>query len=180
MLKATYGNAWGERALFLDRDGIINERNDSGYILSRDELHFKGGIGRALEPLADRRLPIVVVSNQSCVGRSLLSAEAAAGIMDAMKDGLEDRGVRILGWYCCPHIPDDGCCCRKPMPGLILRAASDLSIDVAESYLIGDKQWDLDAGIEAGCRISMQVDEHQEDALTLAVRAICEDLDATT
>lgn len=175
MLKRTYPATGVRRVVFLDRDGVVNERNPVGHVLSWEQFHFRNGAIEALAPLAGNGLPVVIVSNQSCIARSLVSGEEVAAIMDSMSAILVANGIAVAAWYCCPHVAEDGCLCRKPMPGLILAAADDLAVSVGDSYLIGDKQWDLDAGLEAGCRISIEVDEHDIISLKRAVEVVCMD-----
>lgn len=167
------------QVVFLDRDGVVNERNPSGHVLAWSQFQFKAGVFAALSSLVERRLPIVVISNQSCIARSLATQETISEIMEKMRAELDAAGIPIAAWYCCPHGSADECLCRKPRTGMILAAAKDLAIDVASSFLIGDKQWDLDAGLEAGCRISLEIDEYDEQSLDRAVRVICEDVDVT-
>lgn len=177
-MRRAYRGASG-RALFLDRDGVINERIPSGHVVSWEQFRLRSGVLEALAPIAERNLPIVVISNQSCIARATASASAVVSIMEEMADCLASRGVALTAWYCCPHGPDDSCSCRKPQPGMIIEASRDLGIDVSQSYLIGDKQSDLDAGLEAGCRISIQIDEDEPTSLGQAVRGVCEDVDAS-
>jgi D-glycero-D-manno-heptose 1,7-bisphosphate phosphatase len=175
MLTRAYRATHTPRVVFLDRDGVVNERRPLGYVLSWEQFRFRRGAVEALAPLAGSGLSVVIVSNQSCISQSLVSREEVATIMDSMSTILISKGIMVAAWYCCPHIAEDACLCRKPKPGMILSAANDLAVSVSDSYLIGDKQWDLDAGVEAGCRISIEVDEHDITSLELAVRAVCAD-----
>ena len=95
---------------------------------------------------------LVVVTNQSVIGRGLASHEEMSRIHEKLLAELKREGVSVDGIYYCPHLPGEGCSCRKPEPGLILRAAKDLRIDVLSSWMIGDKEIDIEAAKRAGCR----------------------------
>lgn len=138
-------------AVFLDRDGVINE-NRSDYVKTWEEFRFLPGALLALRELAATPLRVLVVTNQSAIGRGLTSAETAAEIDDRMRRLVARVGGRIDGVYRCPHTPSDGCECRKPRPGLLLRAAAEWGVDLGRSYCVGDKLTDLDAGAAVGCR----------------------------
>jgi len=124
-------------AIFLDRDGVLIE-NRSDYV--RDWSHVKI-IPEAIHALSlvtatDYR--IVIVTNQSAVGRGLLSSETAEKINRQLVNLIHHHGGHVDGVYMCPHKPEDGCSCRKPLPGLLLQAAKDLSLDLQRSWMIGD------------------------------------------
>jgi D-glycero-D-manno-heptose 1,7-bisphosphate phosphatase len=138
-------------AAFLDRDGVIN-RDRPDYVKSWDEFEFLPGVLEAFRVLASQPLTIVVVSNQSCIGRGLVSRETVDGIHARMTEAVRKSGGRIDAVYYCPHRPDEDCPCRKPRPGLILKAARELDIDLAASWLIGDDPKDLEAARAAGVR----------------------------
>jgi D-glycero-D-manno-heptose 1,7-bisphosphate phosphatase len=143
-------------ALFLDRDGVIIE-NCSDYVRHWDDVRF---IPQALEALASIRtnsLKIVVVTNQSAVGRRLIPLETALQINQRIIETVERQGGRIDGSFICPHAPQDNCDCRKPRPGLFYQAAQALTLDLGRSYLIGDALSDLLAGQAAGLRKTILV-----------------------
>jgi D-glycero-D-manno-heptose 1,7-bisphosphate phosphatase len=136
-------------AIFLDRDGVIIE-NQPHYVLSwRDVIIFHDAL-QALVRIARTSYKIIIVSNQSAVGQGLLSSELAWEIQQRIVHEIELVGGRIDGTYVCPHTPTDKCQCRKPLPGLILRAAQDHNIDLLSSYMIGDALTDIAAGKAAG------------------------------
>ncbi len=137
-------------AVFLDRDGVINE-NRADYVKRWEEFAFLPGIFHPLRLLAQNHVAVVVISNQSAIGRGLVSRETVEEIHYRMRREIELRGGRIDGVYYCPHRPDEGCECRKPKPGLLLQAARDLGIDLGSSYLIGDAVSDIEAALAAGC-----------------------------
>jgi len=145
--------ATGRRpAIFLDRDGVINERIADGYVTNWHEFRFVDGAMRVLRDLARLRLPILVISNQSGVGKGLLGRGALRQITERFVAALERRGARIDGVYYCPHRPEEGCPCRKPKPGLLLQAARDWRIALGASVMVGDAATDIQAAEAAGCR----------------------------
>ena len=138
-------------AIFLDRDGVINH-NRSDYIKSWDEYVFLPGVFAPLKLLAQSRYSIVVISNQSPIGRGLVQQDVIEDINARMKAAIEDQGGRVDAIYYCPHAPEDECDCRKPKPGMFLQAAQELDIDLASSYFIGDAVSDVEAAFNAGCK----------------------------
>ncbi len=140
------------RAVFLDRDGVINV--EKGYLHRVEELEFLPGAAEAIALLKDAGYLVIVVTNQSGVARGYYSLGAVDLLHRHMSEQLAARGAVVDAWYVCPHHPDHGgpCSCRKPLPGMILQAAADYRVDLVRSYLIGDKRSDLEAGLAAGCR----------------------------
>jgi D-glycero-D-manno-heptose 1,7-bisphosphate phosphatase len=139
------------RAVFLDRDGVLT-RERSDHVKTPQELEVLPSIYEPLREIRKRGLRIVVITNQSVVGRGLATHETLRAIHDKFRHDLEEHGCRLDGIYYCPHLPNDGCDCRKPEPGLILKASKELGIDPARSWMVGDKQIDLEAARRAGCR----------------------------
>jgi histidinol-phosphate phosphatase family protein len=139
------------RAVFLDRDGVLT-RERSDYVKVPDELQVLPGIGTALRDLRKMGFLLVVVTNQSVIGRGLTTHEGMERIHDKLHSELKRIGCSVDAIYYCPHLPGAGCDCRKPEPGLILRAAKELGIDVSASWMIGDKEIDVEAAERAGCR----------------------------
>lgn len=158
-------------AVFIDRDGVVNERPGDGYVLAWEEFRFRPDAIAALRVLAEARLPAIVVSNQSCVGRGLLKQQDLIDIMDRMTQRLERENAPLAAWYCCPHAPDDGCDCRKPKPGMLLRAIDEFGFDAAGSHMIGDTSSDIAAGEAAGC-ITHLIDPSDPNAFLRAVSEI--------
>lgn len=136
-------------AIFLDRDGVIIE-NKPDYIRSRADITFFSQALAALARLKDSRYKIVIVTNQSGVGRGLFSMDLAHELNARVVEAITAHGGRIDGVYMCPHDPAENCACRKPEPGLLLRAATDLDLDLNRSIMIGDALSDVEAGIRAG------------------------------
>ena len=137
------------RAIFLDRDGVLIE-NRSDYIREWSQVTL---LPQAIEALALlREYKVVIVTNQSAVGRGLLSLETALEINNRLVEKIKEGGGQIDGVYMCPHAPDNQCNCRKPNPGLLLQAAKELSLDLEQSWMIGDAWSDLMAGKAAKLR----------------------------
>lgn len=136
-------------AIFLDRDGVII-KNRSNYIRSWEDVEIYPDAVEILSCISSRLYQIVLVTNQSAVGRGIISLEAAQQINQRLVDDLGSMSCRIDGVFMCPHAPEDGCSCRKPRPGLLHQAAKSLSIDLGKSIMIGDAWTDLQAGQAAG------------------------------
>lgn len=138
-------------AVFLDRDGVINQ-NRASYVLSWADVVFLPGSVAALARLAGYPFKVVVVTNQSAVGRGLLAPEGLAAINTGLVRSIIAAGGRIDAVYACPHRPDEGCDCRKPRPGMLLQAAAELGIDLRRSYMVGDAVTDVEAALAVGCQ----------------------------
>ncbi|MEK6577021.1 MAG: D-glycero-beta-D-manno-heptose 1,7-bisphosphate 7-phosphatase [Nitrospirota bacterium] len=131
----------GRIAVFIDRDGTINK--ESGYIDRPDMIELIPGSAEAIRMINGMGIKAVIVTNQSGIGRSYFSEGSLNEVNDRLKEILMEEDAHIDAVYYCPHHPDDGCDCRKPMPGLLKKAASELDIDLCSSYVIGDKISDL-------------------------------------
>jgi D-glycero-D-manno-heptose 1,7-bisphosphate phosphatase len=138
------------RAVFLDRDGTIVK--DVGYISDPELVELVPGAAEALAALRARGYRLVVVSNQSGIGRGYFGCGEARAVHERVVEVLERHGVELDDAQYCPHAPDDGCDCRKPRPGLLLRAARALNLDLARSVMVGNGAVDVEAGQAAGCR----------------------------
>lgn len=143
-------------AVFLDRDGVINE--EIGHLTRADQLRLLPGASDAIKRLNDHDVPVVVVTNQSVVARGLCTEEDVIAVNRALDNLLSADGARIHSYYYCPHHPDAGtgkylmdCECRKPKPGLLHRAARDMDLDLHRSIIVGDTITDLEAGWRAAC-----------------------------
>jgi len=137
------------RALFLDRDGTIIE--DTGYIRDPDQVRLLPGAASALKALRENGWKLIVISNQSGIGRGLISVADAQAVHQRFLDLMSDAGVTITGSYFCPHAPNEGCNCRKPSPFLLQKASLEHSIDLSKSYMVGDRENDILSGRNAGC-----------------------------
>ncbi len=138
------------RAVFLDRDGTLNE--DPGYIHHRELMKLLPGVGEALRSLKDAGYLLVVVSNQSGVGRGIIPPDELPRIHERMDELLSNWGVSIDHYSLCTHRPEEGCACRKPSPKLLADAAQRLGVALERSYMVGDKPVDLEAGRAARVR----------------------------
>lgn len=143
-------------AVFLDRDGVIIE-NVASYVRDWSDVVVFPEALAALSRLKTSPYKIVVVTNQSVVGRGIISLETAQAINARLVKVIEEAGGRIDGVFICPHAPEHHCSCRKPQPGLILQAASALSLDLSKSILVGDALTDLQAGQYAGIPVNILV-----------------------
>ncbi|MFQ5406825.1 MAG: D-glycero-beta-D-manno-heptose 1,7-bisphosphate 7-phosphatase [Anaerolineales bacterium] len=151
-LKPQSPNSHSRRpAVFLDRDGVINE-NRPGYVRNRAQVRILPGALAALAALAKSPYAIIVVTNQSGVGRGLISHAEANAINEHLSAIVTSNGGRFDSVQLCPHAPDDACDCRKPQPGMLLRAAVELSLDLSVSWMVGDAVSDIRAGLAAGVR----------------------------
>lgn len=138
-------------AVFLDRDGVLHERAaEHEYVRGVDELRLLPGIGEAAASLARAGYVLVVVSNQRGVARGLVEPAALVEIEERIQAALEAEGTHVAGFYYCTHDLDAHCDCRKPAPGLILRAAREHGINLGASALVGDDESDVQAGRAAG------------------------------
>jgi D-glycero-D-manno-heptose 1,7-bisphosphate phosphatase len=144
------------RAVFLDRDGVLIE-NRSDYIREWSHVKILPKVLGALSGFQRQGFKIIVVTNQSAVGRSLMTYQTAQEINDRLIKTIKENGGWIDSVYMCPHKPEDQCTCRKPQPGLLLRAAQDLSLDLSSSWMVGDAWSDLQAGQAAGLRGTIMV-----------------------
>lgn len=135
------------RALFLDRDGTLIV--DVGYPRDPARVELIPGATSVLRELQNHWL-LVVISNQSGVGRGMITPAEATAVHDRFVAAFAAEGVAFAGFYYCPHAPEARCPCRKPAPGLLLQAADELALDLGSSALVGDKASDLDAGRAAG------------------------------
>jgi len=139
------------RVVLLDRDGVININRDD-YVKSVEEVEFIPGALEALSRLNAAGWKVVVISNQACVGKGIISEETLQSITQKMEKEIAEAGGEIAAVYYCTHRPEDGCDCRKPAPGLIERASRELGFNPKDAVFIGDAEADIKAGKAAGCR----------------------------
>jgi D-glycero-D-manno-heptose 1,7-bisphosphate phosphatase len=135
-------------AVFLDRDGTLNV--DKGYVWRLEDWAWVPGSLDALRRLKAAGFALVVVTNQSGVARGMYGEEQVRLLHEAVGRQASDAGAPIDGFYYCPHLKD--CDCRKPLPGLLTRAARDLGLDLPASWTVGDRLRDVEAGLAAGTR----------------------------
>ena len=142
-------------AVFLDRDGTINEQ--MGYINHVSRFHLLAGVGAAIRRLNEHNIPVVVVTNQSGLARGYFPASLLDQVHQLMQAQLAAEGARIDGLYVCPHHPEAKeeryrvrCDCRKPGTGLLEQAAREMDLDLARSFMVGDRWSDLECGARVG------------------------------
>jgi D-glycero-D-manno-heptose 1,7-bisphosphate phosphatase len=140
-----------QRAIFLDRDGVINA-NRADHVTSWAQFQFLPGALQALRLLTVWGYRIFVVTNQAAVGRGLMTATTLDAIHNQMTDVAALHGARITAVRACPHRPEAQCACRKPQPGMLLSLAAEMAIDLPTTYFVGDALTDVIAGKAAGCR----------------------------
>ena len=157
-----------KRALFLDRDGIINI--DFGYVHQIKDFEFVEGIFDLCRYAIDMGFEIFVITNQAGIARGYYSIDDFKSLTDWMKSEFLKQDIEIKDVYFCPHHPEKGnneyvkaCKCRKPEPGMILKAVKEHSIDVKHSLFIGDKLSDMEAAQAAGIPNRVLVDSHYHD-----------------
>lgn len=138
-------------SIFLDRDGVLIE-NRSDYVRDWSQVKIIPEAVRALSLAPIKKYKVVIVTNQSAVGRGFILLKTAQEINQRLTNLIREQGGQIDSVYMCPHAPEDGCSCRKPLPGLLLQAAEDLSLDLQRSWMIGDAWSDVQAGEAAGLR----------------------------
>ena len=167
-----------QKAIFLDRDGVINRH--VGFLRHIDDLELIEGVSDVIRHINQSGYLAVVVTNQPVIARGEVSWDELHEIHRKMETLLGKDGAYIDGLYICPHHPDKGfegerpeykfdCDCRKPKPGLLLQAAQDFNIDLSQSYMIGDNSTDIEAGQNAGCKESILIETNKECALLNAL-----------
>ncbi|MEA5113273.1 MAG: D-glycero-beta-D-manno-heptose 1,7-bisphosphate 7-phosphatase [Geobacteraceae bacterium] len=171
------------KAVFLDRDGVVNV--DKGYIYRREDFQFLPRVPEAIGLLNKAGYLVIVVTNQSGIARGFYTLDDVTRLHDHVDAELAHHGSRIDAYYLCPHHPDHGpdgrggeCLCRKPLPGMLLEAAADLSVDLSRSFMVGDKLSDVEAGLAAGCSpilVGGDEDGTAQDARRRGA-AVCSDL----
>ncbi|HEX5483530.1 MAG TPA: HAD family hydrolase [Terriglobia bacterium] len=141
------------RAVFLDRDGVINRKAPEGqYITGWRHFELLPGVAQAVRQFNEAGFLVIVVTNQQCVAKGLLTETQLKSIHRRMVADLKRQGSVIDAVYYCPHGAEAHCACRKPEPGMILEAARDYKINLAASWMVGDCFKDVQAGLAAGCK----------------------------
>lgn len=170
-------------AAFIDRDGVINA--ETGYVYRAQDFHVLPGVVAAMRQLADHGYALVVITNQAGIAKGKYTEAEYAVLTRHMGDLLARQGIALAGVYHCPHHPQGSvpayaiaCDCRKPAPGLLLRAAAQLNLDLARSVLVGDKPSDAAAGRAAGVRWTVLVESGHRlpDATSALADHRCADL----
>jgi D-glycero-D-manno-heptose 1,7-bisphosphate phosphatase len=178
----------GTAAAFLDRDGTVT-KSVAYYITKPSQVELEDGAAEAVRLLRAKGYRIVIITNQAGVAKGILSEKDLAGIHAVMRSRLAAQEAHVDGIYYCPHHPEGfiesytmDCDCRKPKPGLLVRAAEEMGLDLAASVMIGDTERDVVAGKAAGCETFLvkptphaqpTVADHVVASLLEAARAIC-------
>lgn len=139
------------RAIFLDRDGVLN-KDRIDYVKNIGELEIFSNIGKCIRQINERGFLVIVVTNQSAIGRKLITNNDVENIHNYIQKFLKKYNAKIDAFYYCPHHPIDNCDCRKPKSGLLIKAAHDFSIDLKNSWMIGDHDRDIESGTNVGCK----------------------------
>lgn len=170
-----------QKAIFIDRDGTINI--EKGFLTRAEDFELIDGVADAIGKINRSEYLAIVVTNQPQIARGECTFEDLQNVHNKMETVLGEHGAFVDGIYYCPHHTDRGfegerpeykvnCDCRKPKPGLLLKAAQDFNIDLSQSYMIGDSENDVKAGEAAGCRQSYQVVTNEQNSLLEAVSSI--------
>ncbi len=136
-------------AVFLDRDGVVIR--EVNYLKRPEQVHVLKGAAEAIKKLRKAGFKVVVITNQSGVGRGYFTVADLKASHARLASDLRTLGAKLDGLYFCPHTPDDGCGCRKPKTLMIRRAAKALGLDVRRSYFVGDTTTDVATALAAGC-----------------------------
>jgi D-glycero-D-manno-heptose 1,7-bisphosphate phosphatase len=178
MIGAMHANRQSCAAVFIDRDGTLNE--DIGYVSTPDELVLYPWAAEAVRLINESGLLSVVITNQSGIARGMYSEKTLGSIHLRMIEQLERQGARIDAVYYCPHHPEVGdiryrikCDCRKPRIGMLERAARDRNIELARSYVIGDKASDINLAGNAGARSALVLTGYGRETLSHPDRWPC-------
>jgi D-sedoheptulose 7-phosphate isomerase len=141
------------KVVFLDRDGVINKATKKGdYVKSWEEFEFLPGSIEAVKMLNDKGYRVYIITNQSGIGRGMMKEEDLNLIHDKMLQEMSGQGAVISKIYYCPHENSENCDCKKPKPGMLIKAAEENGIDLKEAFFIGDGEKDFEAGKAAGCK----------------------------
>jgi D-glycero-alpha-D-manno-heptose 1-phosphate guanylyltransferase len=159
--------------VFLDRDGTINR--EVHHLSDPDQLELLPGAAEGMRTLRNAGFKLVVVSNQSPIGRGMFTEDRLREINARLAEMLAAEGIEIAGWYWCPHAPWEGCTCRKPAPGMFWKARDEMGVILEESWMIGDRLADLNAGRQVGARTILVATGYGESEYALPERAACVD-----
>ncbi len=154
------------RFVLLDRDGTINE--EIGYVLSPNELSLIPGAAEGIRRLRELDLGLVVVTNQSPVGRGWITEDELDAVHARLRELLRAEGADVDAIEHCPHAPEDGCRCRKPATGMVERAVAAFGFDPSQSFVIGDHAGDMAMGRAVGARTVFVMTGHGDEELPAA------------
>lgn len=152
------------KAVFLDRDGTINV--DYGYVYREQDLTLITGVADGLRKLQSSGFLLIIITNQSGVGRGYFSKDDVNIFNKKLIDELDNYGVKITDVFTCFHSPEDKCTCRKPAPNMILEALKKYNVDPEKSFMIGDKNSDVEAGQASGIKAFLLTDKNNFQSIT--------------
>lgn len=139
--------------MFLDRDGVINRKAAEGQYVTRwEDFHVLPGVAESIRQLNGAGFRVIVITNQRCIAKGLLTVAELEKLHQRMSDHLARAGATIDAIFYCPHDFEPSCNCRKPAPGMLLEAARSYGIELTASWMIGDSDIDVEAGKNAGCK----------------------------
>jgi histidinol-phosphate phosphatase family protein len=139
------------KAIFLDRDGVLIH-NRTHYVRSWEDVKIYPSTLKSLSILANSDYKIIILSNQSAVGRGLMSLQTMNDVNDRLISIIKKSGGRVDAVFICPHAPENNCNCRKPKPGLVFEAKKEFALDLENSWLVGDALTDLQTGLNSGIK----------------------------
>ena len=164
-----------KNVVFLDRDGVINK--EKNYVYKISDFEFIEGVIEALKQLQTLGFSLIILTNQSGIGRGYYTDSDFKTLNDWMCQTLKDNQVTITDVFYCPHKPDTDCSCRKPKPGMILEAKKKYDINLENAWLVGDKEIDIQAGLNAGITQTILVRSgHNINESQSKASYICDDL----
>lgn len=146
------------KAIFLDRDGTINV--DFGYVYKPEDLEFLPGAVEALRLFQELGFLLIIITNQSGIGRGYYTLEDAEAFNRAMSLKLKEQGIFLCDFFTCPHSPEEDCNCRKPSPFMVMEAIKKHNIDPSASYMFGDKKSDVECGERSNVKSFLVTAEH--------------------
>ena len=161
-----------QKALFLDRDGIINV--DHGYVSKIEAFEFNQGIFLLLKLFIEHNYKLFIVTNQSGIGRDYYSEEDFLALTSWMLEEFKKRDIEIVSVEYCPHAPEERCSCRKPETGMVDEILKTYDISLEKSWLIGDKQSDINLAHNANIAYTIAIGERQIEKSTYAFKTILE------
>lgn len=149
------------KAVFLDRDGVINRKLENDYVKKWDEFCFLPGVFEAIKAIKEKGYLVIVATNQRGIAKGLMTEEDLEEIHRRMQKELKKHGAQVDDIFYCPHDISDNCNCRKPKPGMLIQAQKKWDIDFSSSFIIGDSESDIEAGRRVGCRGILTTDLRQ-------------------
>jgi len=163
-----------QKCFFFDRDGIVNRAPGPGYVESWEEFHLLPEFPVILKKVTDAGYAAAIITNQRCVARGIITESTLIDMHGRLTKILrEEYGLELIGIYYCPH-ERDSCECRKPKPGMLMRAAKEHNIDLSASWVVGDQQTDIETGKQAGCKTIYVTDDPWRDDADLTVASMKE------